>query len=147
MTAPAHLNTQKNSPADSTGILKVPTKVKEPENQVLDITGLSQHDVESLRTTDPFLYYSIPEEVRQQAPDQSVFSNSGQEKSTAVPRQTRISFEAHPTLIMEDLLSEIAAESSHEVETDGDESGGIFELLFGGSFAPTRGNPQDPLAR
>ena len=99
----------------------------------LDIERLSKEDVQSLRTTDPFMYYSIPgirranmnlqgiedidhsntgalcsSEVQTPRKDSSAPpKNKRSRRSTKVTRQTCISCEAHPHLLMEELFEEL----------------------------------------
>ena len=95
----------------------------------LDIKPLSQEDVESLRTTDPFMYYSIPgvhrasmylqdighsntealcsSEVQTPRSRSSPPTNKKPKRSTTVTRRTNISCEAHPDVIMAELLDEL----------------------------------------
>ena len=82
-----------------------------PEPIEIDISNLSAEDLQSLKQDDPFLYYSIPAVRRAvfnlEEPD---MSESSLEESTTVKRCTRVSFECHSDLIMEDLFGEIDEE-------------------------------------
>eukprot|EP00985_Skeletonema_marinoi_P002114 scaffold859_cov151-Skeletonema_marinoi.AAC.1 len=86
-----------------------------PEQIEIDISNLSAQDLQSLKQDDPFLYYSIPAVRRAtfnlEEPDMSQ-SSLGQSttQSTTVKRCTRVSFECHSDLIMEDLFGEIDEE-------------------------------------
>jgi len=82
-----------------------------PEQIEIDISNLSAQDLQSLKQDDPFLYLSIPAVRRAtfnlEEPDMSQ-SSLGQ--STTFKRCTRVSFECHSDLIMEDLFGEIDEE-------------------------------------
>ena len=82
-----------------------------PEPIEIDIGNLSTEDLQSLKQNDPFLYYSIPA-VRRAAlnleePDVSALSSSEESTTLTVKRCTRVSFECHTDLLMEDLLGDI----------------------------------------
>ncbi len=87
----------------------------EPIEIDIDIDTLSTEDLQSLKQDDPFLYYSIPT-VRRAAfsleePDVSLTSLEG---STAVKRRTRVSYECHADLLMDDLLEDLEDEECDE---------------------------------
>ena len=78
-----------------------------PEPIEIDISTLSTEDLQSLKQDDPFLYYSIPV-VRRAAfsleePDISLTNLKG---SATVKRRTRVSYECHTDLLMDDLLED-----------------------------------------
>ena len=91
-----------------------------PEPIEVDISTLSAEDLQSLKREDPFLYYSIPA-VRRAAlfnleePD---VSESSLGDSTTVKRCTRVSFECHTDLLMEDLLGDIEDEEYDQSDFD-----------------------------
>ena len=87
----------------------------QPEPIEIDISTLSAEDLQSLKQDDPFLYYSIPV-VRRAAfsrdePDMSPTSVRG---STIVKRRTRVSYECHTDLLMDDLLGDFEDEEYDE---------------------------------
>ena len=107
----------------------------------VDIKSLNQEDVKSLRTTDPFMYYSIPGIHRANMYLQGIedFDHSNTEalcssevqtprrrlsppahkkskRSTTVTRRTSISYEAYPDVIMEEFLDELEDLSEDELE-------------------------------
>ena len=48
-------------------VIRVPIRDDEEENRVpisIDVSTMTEEEIEEIRTTDPFLYYSIPESVR-----------------------------------------------------------------------------------
>jgi hypothetical protein len=104
---------KKNQSSSSSRSESVDTKTAScaPEQIEIDISNLSAQDMQSLKQDDPFLYYSIPAVRRAtfnlEEPDMSQ-SSLGQ--STTVKRCTRVSFECHSDLIMEDLFGEIDEE-------------------------------------
>lgn len=83
-----------------------------------------------LKVLDPFLYYSNDkirmrelrlQDVKNDSSDDlsSSASPSPQEKSTAAcERKTRISFELHPHLLLEDLMRELFEEDDHSLDFD-----------------------------
>ena len=86
-----------------------------PEQREVDISNLSNEDLQALREKDAFLYYSIPSVRRAELgfSDSSRSSRvldssaaASEEASTTVKRCTRVSFECHTDLLMEDYLSE-----------------------------------------
>ena len=81
-----------------------------PEPTEIDISNLSAEDLQSLKQEDPFLYYSIPS-VRRAALHFAQPELSGsrclEESTTVVKRRTRVSFECHSDLLMEDLLGDL----------------------------------------
>ena len=97
------------------------------ESLELEIKGLSQEDIKSLRKTDPFMYYSIPG-IHRAAINLEEIDHSSENAlcqgqvhcrrhsspaelerpATRIPRRTIISFEAHPCLLLEDLLKDDA---------------------------------------
>ena len=120
---------------------------KVPQSE-LDISeGLSQQDLESLRKADPFMYYSIPE-VRRAAimleqkievlptrlqresaapvaldTSTNVTPEAEQQKRQMIRRCSSISYEAHPDVMLEDLLEDLAEDSLEDVD--------LFEVLAG----------------
>ena len=91
------------------------TALCHPEPIEIDISTLSAEDLQSLKQDDPFLYYSIPA-VRRAAfsleePD---MSRSDLKGSTTVKRRTRVSYECHTDLLMDDLLEDFEDEEYDE---------------------------------
>lgn len=84
-----------------------------PEQREVDVSNLSHEDLQALREKDAFLYYSIPSVRRVELgfSDSSrssrvLDSSAPAAASTTVKRCTRVSFECHTDLLMEDYLSE-----------------------------------------
>ncbi|KAL3804669.1 hypothetical protein HJC23_008484 [Cyclotella cryptica] len=85
----------------------------------LDVNNIrSSHDLDALRESDPFMYYSIPSvrkaAMHQQPVDISALTPPISDDNTVrmpksrscesqVTRQTRVSFECHTDLLFEDL--------------------------------------------
>ena len=97
--------------SESSRIQTIPT-AGSPEQREVDISNISNEDLQALREKDAFLYYSIPSVRR----DELGFSDSSSRSSraaseetsasTTVKRCTRVSFECHTDLLMEEYLSE-----------------------------------------
>ena len=74
----------------------------------IDVANLTVEEIESLNKTDPFLYYSIP------AVQAATFSSKGIDYSalkerapSKVERRSRISFECHTDLVMEEFMEDL----------------------------------------
>lgn len=81
---------------------------KDPKPKQIHTNGLSFKDLSILRKKDPFLYYSIPEIKSSRLKMKNMELPSSQataDKPCKVTRQSRISFECHPDLLIEDLMS------------------------------------------
>ena len=105
---------------DRPQVFSVPTFAPKPSNPKRICTdSLSRDDFAVLKKNDPFMYFSIPsvrdarlrmkeEEVPSQASDvNSAPNETGTNNNTTFTRKSRISFECHPDLLMEDLLLEM----------------------------------------
>ena len=103
------------------------TRREEEDHQELEIRSLSEEEIKSLRETDPFMYYSIPGVHRaatlldlvddfDHSNKDALCRRGGQghdrrklpvkRQKASVSRRTAISFEAHPSLILDDLFDE-----------------------------------------
>ena len=119
----------------SSSSIVVPTNASSPEQrEVFDISNLSNEDLQALRKKDPFLYYSIPSVRRAELGfndsscscsskglDSSVSAaavsdddNDKSSASTTVKRCTRVSFECHTDLLLEEYLSELDEQFDEE---------------------------------
>ena len=101
--------------------IMVPTKLMENKpKKTVDIKNItSLDDLNSIQKQDPFMYYSIPEvrsaRVLMRDIDMSNLLGGGgravQElappRSQKVSRSTRLSFECHPDLLLENLLNDL----------------------------------------
>ena len=124
------MNTDSNSS-------KVPLSSQKRPQAELDISGgLSKDDLESLRKTDPFMYYSIPEVrnatllhhevvvpcLRRESGPKATGPLTHATAATAVQsrkvvrRQSSISFEVYPDVLLEDLLEDGSLYESLESE-------------------------------
>ena len=124
---------------DFTMTMKVPTTTAKPE-RVVTIKSMNADDLESIKKTDAFLYYSIPAirsaEVLMQGTETSDEVQQGwrtirssspstrlqtaqdnkSESSLTVTRSTCISFECHPDLLLEDMMSDCFDDDSDDAE-------------------------------
>ncbi len=116
--------------AHDTSLVKIVVPTFRPTcavNQELEIKGMKAEDVKSLHEIDPFMYYSIPgirkaamssqpsDDVDHSNIDDLVcaqargtnHSSSAQCQSsrTSISRCTCVSFEAHPSLLYEEILN------------------------------------------
>jgi len=93
-------------------LLLVPT-IKEEQHQEMDMRRLSENDLKTLRSKDPFMYYSIPEVHRATFTLQEVeyAKTISPQTSPVVTRKSRVSTECHPSLLMEELLQREEFES------------------------------------
>ena len=100
-----------------------------PEQREVDISNISHEDLQALREKDAFLYYSIPSvrhaELGFSDPSRSsrvldspaaAAASEEASASTTVKRCTRVSFECHTDLLMEDYLTEDLDEQFDEEE-------------------------------
>lgn len=132
-TTPLFIKNDQSSTSSSSRSepVQISTPSCAPEPIEVDISTLSAEDLQSLKREDPFLYYSIPA-VRRAAlfnleePD---MSESSLEDSTTVKRCTRVSFECHTDLLMEDLLGDI--EDEEYDQSDFDQMDLAFSRLLG----------------
>ncbi len=98
-------------------------------------TTTSPEDIKALRTSDPFMFYSIPsvrkavmrlDDVDRSSANAHVCCNSQEVTSTkrarvTISRHTAISYEAHPSLALEELIDELDGEQRDEVWNVGDD--------------------------
>ena len=92
--------------------VKVPT-IKEEHHQEMDMRRLSKNAMITLRTKDPFMYYSIPEVHRATFTLQEVeyAKTISPQTSPVVTRKTWVSTECHSSLLMEEFLQDEEFES------------------------------------
>jgi len=98
--------------SDESRVQIIPT-AGSPEQREVDISNISHEDLQALRKKDAFLYYSIPSVRRAELgfsdssrSSRALDSQAPAAASTTVKRCTRVSFECHTDLLMEDYLSE-----------------------------------------
>lgn len=92
--------------------IRVPTFRRE-HHQEMDIRCLSENDLETLWTKDPFMYHSIPSAHRAAFTFQEVDNATTilSQLNCIVTRKSRVSTECHPCLMMEELLQDEEFES------------------------------------
>lgn len=135
-------------------VISVPTaSATEGEIQVpaLDLQELTQDEIKSLKTEDPFFYYSIPgvlaakmtlkrvdytsvQALCQGARHASSISEESKRRQTArtqVDRRSRVSFECHPSVLLEEdvLLGDLSYDESSD-EEDGSSFNDDLDFLF-----------------
>ena len=107
-------------------VMTVKTVFEPPKHKTIGLKNMSDKDLKSLKMQDPFSYYSIPG-VRSASllgkdidtsdlgtcrikgtsscPARLQTEQSKTQSLTTVTRSTRISFECHPDLLLEELLN------------------------------------------
>lgn len=132
---------------------------QEPQEVVLDLSALSENDLRTLQTQDPFMYHSIPSVYKaklslKDVDHQSICATSAplttqrQEASTSrsgsacssssnslVSRKSRVSTECHISLLLEDMLLDDeeffdGSEEAAEGQEDFDEFGDFLMYLL-----------------
>ena len=73
------------------------------QEQDIDINTLTKEEIDRLRTSDPFMFYSIPESQR--TSNCHPIPAPPKRRRVRISRHTAISVEAHPSLIFEELLN------------------------------------------
>ena len=114
MNASSYNSSPRTEWSSESELLATTAPIHSPEQREVDISNLSEEDLQSLRQQDPFLYYSIPSvrrdelHLRDQCPkrleSRAAVSDKSSSSSTTVKRCTRMSFECHTDLLMDDLL-------------------------------------------
>ena len=98
------------------------TRREEEDHQELEISSLSEEEIKSIRKTDPFMYYSIPDvqDALCRRGGQGHYRRKLRSKrqKASVARRTAISFEAHPSLILDDLFDEEDDSCPHLLAVD-----------------------------
>lgn len=99
-----------SSSCSSSEPIAVATAFGAKEPVEIDASLLSAEGLQSLKKEDPFLYYSIPSVRRGMFKldglDSSA-SSTEKESDRTVKRCTRVSFECHTDLLMEDLFEDL----------------------------------------
>ena len=88
-------------------IINVPAGMARARPQELNIDNLTDDDIEALHELDPFLYYSIPgiRQARVSLADRDDLNFDVLRRSnTVVKRKSRVSFECHIDVLLEELL-------------------------------------------
>jgi hypothetical protein len=132
---------------DDAQVITVPTFNDAPERQI-DIAKLSSSEISSLKSDDPFMYYSIPSvreaSMRNREVDLSALTasfsasdSSSDKKAIKVTRQRRVSTECYPdswTDTLNDLefmaaVPRSATEENHESSSEDDEDD-LFGIYY-----------------
>jgi hypothetical protein len=103
--------------------------VKPTPKKLVCVNGLTSQDLDMIKATDSFMYYSIPSDVRAAIRSRGqglslATCGTGNNTSQIVMRQSRISFERHSDLEIDDLLAE-GVDNLH-VEDSDDEEDDLF---------------------
>mmetsp|Transcript_31683 Transcript_31683/g.67126 ORF Transcript_31683/g.67126 Transcript_31683/m.67126 type:complete len:175 (+) Transcript_31683:80-604(+) len=116
----------------------------------INLANYSDEDLEELRRSDPFMYFSIPsvrsanlrhetyrrEPVRRnslpahgndRSQNEYISGRDNNQGDQEVLRQSRISFEAHSSVILSELLDSLGDDGSFD---DGNDDDGSFDSLF-----------------
>ena len=95
----------------------VQTTACAPEPIEIDISRFSAEDLQSLKEDDPFLYYSLPAVRRSELHlGELDMSDSSLEEPTTIKRRTRLSFECHADLLLDDLMEDFECEEYNSSE-------------------------------
>jgi len=92
-------------------IISQPTFPEDDRNskKFIDTTNLNSKNLESLKQADPFLYFSIPVVRTAAIHNREIdFSTLHDSYPSRVERRSRISFECHTDLLMEELMDELS---------------------------------------
>ena len=128
--------------------IQVPTNMNKPADQVFDLSSLSETDLKSLESSNPFLYNSITEVYKAKlkiekvdhselvSPKTSPSRTSRKQGMSSAPkvvrRKSRLSTESHPSLIFDD--DELDASIDTLLSDDFELSCDLFDVL-GGSLS------------
>ena len=118
-------------------IIRVPTCFSKQTTEV----NLSSEDMKNIKAKDPFLYYSIPgvRAARMKLKDVNDPEMNAKRKlptTTKVTRRSRVSFECHTSVFLDDILKDLEGEHAnngyplYDNETDIDV---LFALLAAAS--------------
>eukprot|EP00985_Skeletonema_marinoi_P003569 scaffold1542_cov143-Skeletonema_marinoi.AAC.18 len=85
-----------------------PTFPEDRPKKSIDTANLNAQDIESLKKSDPFLYYSIPAVHKAAIHNREIDLPAlhADSHSSRVERRSRISFECHTDLLMEEFMEE-----------------------------------------
>lgn len=80
-----------------------------PNKIIVDVANLNVEDIQALKKSDPFLYFSIPAVYKAAVYNREIDLSTLQDShSSRVERHSRISFECHPDLLMEEFTEDLA---------------------------------------
>ena len=113
------------------------------QNPQDDVVGSPSEEIHpTLKVQDPFLYYSNDrvrmkelrlEDVEKEDSSDDETSLSNQEQSTAAcERKTRITFELHPSLLLEDLMDDLLDDDTHDLDAilNASNSGTVDDVII-----------------
>ncbi|KAK1739606.1 hypothetical protein QTG54_009365 [Skeletonema marinoi] len=86
--------------------MNVPTATAEKDAKELDLHSMTEEDLKSLQKKDPFLYYSITGVREAEVSLQEVDLSKVVQAATKVSRNTRVSFECHTSVVMDELFGD-----------------------------------------
>mmetsp|Transcript_15169 Transcript_15169/g.23387 ORF Transcript_15169/g.23387 Transcript_15169/m.23387 type:complete len:129 (+) Transcript_15169:87-473(+) len=86
--------------------MNVPTATAKKDAKELDLHSTTEEDLISLQKKDPFLYYSIPGVREAEVSLQEVDFSKVVQAATKVSRNTRVSFECHTSVVMDELFGD-----------------------------------------
>ena len=101
-----------SSNSDIISVMQVPT-IRHPEQQpkVINVKQLNKDELKQLKKEDPFLYYSIPAVKKAKLANVKPIDHTEVLKEAAmssgsgmVSRQTRVSTECAPAMLLDDLM-------------------------------------------
>ena len=115
---------KQNTAGTMTNSFTVPMKREPVQQKMIDTSCLTEEDLKTLKEQDPFLYFSIPAVHTTAVLNRDVDMSSlkgGQPSrrascpsriestpTTRIERRSRISFECHTDLLLEDCIDEMA---------------------------------------
>jgi hypothetical protein len=82
------------------------------------IENMSSQDLEKLKKTDPFMYYSIPQVRKAAVLNKGVVSSLASEGEQKVTRASRLSFECHGDLMLDEYFQEMNVGRNRSQERD-----------------------------
>jgi hypothetical protein len=101
-------------------IISRPTFPEDRPKKSIDTANLNAQDIESLKKSDPFLYFSIPAvhkaAIHSREIDLPALHADSHSNSSRVERRSRISFECHTDLLMEEFMEELSGLSNSNVK-------------------------------
>ncbi|KAL7516958.1 hypothetical protein ACHAWX_001925 [Stephanocyclus meneghinianus] len=123
--------------------VSVPTFFERADEQI-EVTSLNSSDIDSLKTNDPFMYYSIPaarnaamkgQEVDpsllhayapSSTPDTETRTGKASKISCKIRRQRRVSTECHPDLLLDQTLCNSDFKSATCMPSEDDDQDDYF---------------------
>ncbi|KAK1740299.1 hypothetical protein QTG54_009249 [Skeletonema marinoi] len=99
-----------------------PTFPEDRPKKSIDTANLNTKDIESLKKSDPFLYFSIPAVHKAAIHSRQIDLPAlhADSHSCRVERRSRISFECHTDLLMEEFMEELSGLSNLNGALDDD---------------------------